>query len=142
MLGERCPGLRLFPILGGHRYRAVRWMTSAIYQGYARTKIMSKQSKKRARKRRQHREKLITVLCQDCLMVHPYTAEQMLQHVADALNAMEGVKMVIRPKFVLAHNLDGGGFVLPPVDKNGSWTVHMQTRDPNLIPSMLEGDDD
>ena len=104
---------------------------------------MSKQSKKRARKRKLKKQKQTwTFLCPACGREDDGSVAALLTQVADALNACNdsGLQVALRHGAVMAAGDLGGGFVLPLRD--GRWTARDQHYDRFAqAPSLLEDDD-
>lgn len=92
---------------------------------------MSKQSKKRARRRKQKRQGAV-LLCSNCLAVQEMTAETLFDRLSDALNAFgaAGMKVRVVGPAIAAEGVRGGGYVLPPLGDSG-WTRHMVTYNPS-----------
>ena len=85
---------------------------------------LSKQSKKRARKRKQKRDRITwTFLCPSCGREDDGSAGALLTAVADTLNACSdsGLKIVLKHGAVLAEGDIGGGYILPL--SGGRWTA-------------------
>jgi hypothetical protein len=92
---------------------------------------MSKQSKKKARKRRLRRESMTYYIeCSTCGAVDDGSAGAMLTALADALNLLadSGARIKIHHGIVSAESELGGGYVLPL--KDGRWTARTVTYDP------------
>lgn len=104
---------------------------------------MSKQSKKRAKKRRKHRDKLSWVFtCPQCMREDDGSPGAMLTQLADALNAFadSGMKVKVRNGIVMAEGHGGGGYVLPLRD--GRWTARDMIYDRFVQVSVLPDDMD
>lgn len=104
---------------------------------------MSKQSRKKARKRKmKHKSQAWMILCPSCGREDDGSVGSLLMGVADALNACSdsGLKLALRHGAVLAAGKLGGGFVLPLRD--GRWTARDQHYDRyEQVPSLLEDED-
>jgi hypothetical protein len=92
---------------------------------------MSKQSKKKARKRRLRRDRVaISVICQQCGRVDDGSVGSLLTTLADALNACadSGLKVRNRHGIFMIDGPAGGGYVLPL--EGSRWTARTVTYDP------------
>jgi hypothetical protein len=91
---------------------------------------MSKQSKKRAKKRQKHRDRVVwEILCPSCGNLDDGSVAALVTGVADALNACadSGAKVRLFHGIVTVEAPDGGGFVLPV--KGGRWAARNETYD-------------
>jgi hypothetical protein len=105
--------------------------------------MMSKASRKKALKRRKHRDKLTwQFVCPQCQSVDDGSPGALLTNLADALNACADMGMAVRVRHgaVLAEGPDGGGYVLPLED--GRWTARTLTYDRFALPPPPGGLDD
>lgn len=100
---------------------------------------MSKQSRKKARKRKIHVKTrlLMSTICPDCGTVSPSSPASLLNNLADALNlcADAGMKVRMRHGALLAEE----GYVLPL--SAGRWTARTLNYDP-FISVPLDADED
>lgn len=105
---------------------------------------MSKMSKKKARRRRQHRARShgLVLMCSSCMATEELTPPVLMDRLAGALNALEAAGMPprVRHGFILAEGQRGGGFILPPL-QDDPWTVKMVTYHPSS-PLMSRREDD
>jgi len=103
---------------------------------------MSKQSKKKARKRRQRRDSLTYYIqCPACGAREDGSTGAMLTALADSMNLLSdsGARIKVRHGYILAESELGGGYVLPL--KDGRWTARTVTYDPFPQVPVLRDDD-
>jgi len=94
---------------------------------------MSKQSRKKARRRHAHRKSVaISTICQQCGRVGDGSVASLLTNVTNALNACADSGLKVRNKhgIFMVDGQIGGGYVLPLPD--GRWTARTVTYDPFL----------
>lgn len=100
---------------------------------------MSKQSRKKARRRKKHVKTrlLMSTVCPDCGAVDMSSPAGLLNSVADVLNACAdaGIKIKLRHGALLAAE----GYVLPLT--GGRWTARTLNYDP-FITLPLDADED
>lgn len=107
---------------------------------------MSKSSKKKARRQRQHRKaRAVSVICQRCGQLGDGSPAALLTTLADAMNACAdaGLDLRLRHGVVMAASKKGGGYILPlPVGDGDRWTARTLTYDPFVqVPILPDLDD-
>lgn len=99
---------------------------------------MSKQSRKKAR-RRKHKHKIVTTICTRCGTPGKGTTAELLTNLAEVLNSCTdaGIEIRVRHGALIARQ----GYVLPL--SGGLWTARTLSYDPfvSISANSLEDDD-
>lgn len=102
---------------------------------------MSKQSKKKALKRRQHnRRATVMTVCDRCTEKVSLSPAFLMERLANTLTLLEGIgKVRVREGHIIAESERGGGYVIPPL-KGAVWETHMMTYNP--VPQLSRREDE